>query len=44
MIREFEKPQASGDKDVRLGVLGIMGSPRIKGNADLLLDEALKGA
>ena len=25
-------------------VLGIMGSPRIKGNADLLLDEALKGA
>ena len=25
-------------------VLGIMGSPRIKGNADLLLNEALKGA
>jgi len=25
-------------------VLGIMGSPRIKGNADLLLDEALSGA
>ena len=25
-------------------VLGIMGSPRIKGNADLLLEEALKGA
>lgn len=25
-------------------VLGIMGSPRIKGNSDLLLDEALKGA
>jgi len=25
-------------------VLGIMGSPRIKGNADLLLDEALNGA
>ena len=25
-------------------VLGIMGSPRIRGNADLLLDEALKGA
>ena len=25
-------------------ILGIMGSPRIKGNADLLLDEALKGA
>jgi multimeric flavodoxin WrbA len=25
-------------------VLGIMGSPRVKGNADLLLDEALKGA
>jgi len=25
-------------------VLGIMGSPRIKGNTDLLLDEALKGA
>ena len=24
-------------------VLGIMGSPRIKGNTDLLLDEALKG-
>jgi len=27
-----------------LRVLGIMGSPRIKGNTDLLLDEALKGA
>ena len=25
-------------------VLGIMGSPRIRGNSDLLLDEALKGA
>lgn len=25
-------------------VLGIMGSPRIKGNTDLLLDEALKGS
>jgi len=25
-------------------ILGIMGSPRIKGNTDLLLDEALKGA
>ena len=25
-------------------VLGIMGSPRIKGNTDLLLDEALQGA
>ena len=25
-------------------VLGIMGSPRIKGNTELLLDEALKGA
>jgi multimeric flavodoxin WrbA len=25
-------------------VMGIMGSPRIKGNTDLLLDEALKGA
>ncbi len=25
-------------------VLGIMGSPRISGNTDLLLDEALKGA
>ena len=25
-------------------VLGIMGSPRINGNTDLLLDEALKGA
>ncbi|MFC2006701.1 flavodoxin family protein [Chloroflexota bacterium] len=25
-------------------VLGIMGSPRIKGNTDLLLDEVLKGA
>ena len=25
-------------------VLGIMGSPRIKGNSDILLDEALKGA
>ena len=25
-------------------VLGIMGSPRIKGNTDLLTDEALKGA
>jgi len=27
-----------------LKLLGIMGSPRIKGNTDLLLDEALKGA
>lgn len=27
-----------------LTVLGIMGSPRIGGNTDLLLDEALKGA
>ena len=25
-------------------VLGVMGSPRIKGNTDLLLDEALRGA
>ncbi|OGO01780.1 MAG: NADPH-dependent FMN reductase [Chloroflexi bacterium RBG_13_53_26] len=25
-------------------ILGIMGSPRIRGNTDLLLDEALKGA
>ncbi len=25
-------------------VLGIMGSPRVKGNTDLLVDEALKGA
>ena len=25
-------------------VLGIMGSPRIKGNTDILLDEALRGA
>src|SRR4030042_79080 len=25
-------------------LLGIMGSPRIRGNTDLLLDEALKGA
>jgi multimeric flavodoxin WrbA len=25
-------------------ILGIMGSPRIKGNTDLLLEEALKGA
>ena len=28
----------------KLTVLGIMGSPRIKGNTDLLLDEALRGA
>jgi len=27
-----------------LKILGIMGSPRIKSNTDLLLDEALKGA
>jgi len=27
-----------------LRVLGIMGSPRIKGNTDLLMDEALRGA
>jgi multimeric flavodoxin WrbA len=27
-----------------LRVLGIMGSPRLKGNTDLLLDEALRGA
>ncbi len=30
--------------EVTLKVLGIMGSPRIKGNTDLLLNEALKGA
>ena len=30
--------------EVVLKVLGIMGSPRMKGNTDLLLDEALKGA
>ncbi len=30
--------------EVQLKVLGIMGSPRIKGNTDLLLDEALRGA
>jgi multimeric flavodoxin WrbA len=30
--------------EVALKVLGIMGSPRLKGNTDLLLDEALKGA
>jgi multimeric flavodoxin WrbA len=29
---------------VALKVLGIMGSPRIRGNTDLLLDEALRGA
>jgi multimeric flavodoxin WrbA len=29
---------------VALKVLGIMGSPRMKGNTELLLDEALKGA
>jgi len=28
----------------KMKVLGIMGSPRIKGNTDLLLDEVLKGA
>jgi len=28
----------------KIKVLGIMGSPRIKGNTDLLLDQALKGA
>jgi len=27
-----------------LRLLGVMGSPRIKGNTDLLLDEAIKGA
>jgi multimeric flavodoxin WrbA len=27
-----------------VNILGLMGSPRIKGNTDLLLDEALKGA
>ena len=30
--------------EVRLKILGIMGSPRLKSNTDLLLDEALKGA
>jgi len=30
--------------EVCVKVLGIMGSPRIKGNTDLLLDEALRGA
>ncbi|MEE8318088.1 MAG: NAD(P)H-dependent oxidoreductase, partial [Dehalococcoidales bacterium] len=25
-------------------ILGIMGSPRLKSNTDLLLDEALRGA
>jgi multimeric flavodoxin WrbA len=32
------------NREVALKVLGIMGSPRIKGNTDLLLDEALRGA
>ena len=27
-----------------MDILGIMGSPRLGGNTDLLLDEALKGA
>jgi len=31
----------TGGMDMR--ILGIMGSPRIEGNTDLLLDEALKG-
>jgi multimeric flavodoxin WrbA len=30
--------------EARVKILGVMGSPRIKGNTDLLLDEALKGA
>ena len=30
--------------EVRLKVLGIMGSPRMQGNTDLLVDEALRGA
>ncbi len=30
--------------EAELKVLGILGSPRAKGNTDLLLDEALKGA
>jgi multimeric flavodoxin WrbA len=30
--------------ETRVKILGVMGSPRIKGNTDLLLDEALKGA
>ena len=29
---------------LKVKILGIMGSPRIKGNTDLLLEEALKGA
>jgi multimeric flavodoxin WrbA len=32
------------NREAVLKVLGIMGSPRMKGNTDLLLDEALKGA
>jgi len=31
-------------REVSLKILGIMGSPRIRGNTDLLLDEALRGA
>ena len=34
----------SREKEAQLKSLGIMGSPRIKGNTNLLLDEALSGA
>jgi len=30
--------------EVKMNILGIMGSPRIKGNTDILLDRALEGA
>ena len=39
-----QEKQSTPLLEVRLKVLGIMGSPRIKGNTDLLLDEALRGA
>jgi len=31
-------------REANLKILGIMGSPRVKGNTDLLLEEALRGA
>lgn len=41
---ESSSPTAGEHVDAALKVLGIMGSPRIKGNSDLLLEEALRGA
>jgi len=37
-------PSGKSESSLRMKILGIMGSPRKRGNTELLLDEALRGA